>query len=148
LEALTGWAVDVLVADGSGPLELLHQVDAPASCRAACKSRYDLGTVLPAAPPSFPREVICTYGTGIPEITGYGCSCRGGLGAFDEVAVLEAGSGADQGNEVGRGDRAPAGLGGLGELEHHRACGAPIYVILDNLSAHKGKQTWHWAKRP
>ncbi|MGW5251111.1 transposase [Streptomyces sp. NPDC004129] len=23
----------------------------------------------------------------------------------------------------------------------------PIYVILDNLSAHKGKQTWRWAKK-
>ncbi|WP_104782323.1 MULTISPECIES: GNAT family N-acetyltransferase [Streptomyces] len=56
LEALTGWAFDVLGADALERLELLHQVDNPASCRVAHKSRYGLDRVLPAAPPSFPRE--------------------------------------------------------------------------------------------
>jgi RimJ/RimL family protein N-acetyltransferase len=56
VEALTDWAFDVLGADALEHLELLHQVDNPASCRVAHKSRYVLDTVLPAAPPSFPRE--------------------------------------------------------------------------------------------
>ncbi|BBC91266.1 GNAT family N-acetyltransferase [Streptomyces griseofuscus] len=56
LEALTGWAFDVLGADALEHLELLHQVDNAASCRVAHKSRYGLDTVLSAAPPSFPRE--------------------------------------------------------------------------------------------
>ncbi|KOV97126.1 acetyltransferase [Streptomyces sp. NRRL B-1140] len=56
LEALTGWAFDVLGAHGLERLELLHQVDNPASCRVACKSGYGLDAVLPPAPPSFPRE--------------------------------------------------------------------------------------------
>ncbi|MEU8033063.1 GNAT family N-acetyltransferase [Streptomyces sp. NPDC049099] len=56
LEALTSWAFDTFEADGLERLELLHQVDNPASCRVAQKSRYDLDTLLPAAPPSFPRE--------------------------------------------------------------------------------------------
>jgi hypothetical protein len=46
------------------------------------------------------------------------------LGALDEDAVLEPGAGADQGNQVGAGDRPPSGLGGFHELEHHReGCG-------------------------
>jgi RimJ/RimL family protein N-acetyltransferase len=56
LEALTGWAFDALGADGLERLELLHQVDNPASCRVAHKSGYHFGAVLPAAPPAFPRE--------------------------------------------------------------------------------------------
>lgn len=36
-----------------------------------------------------------------------------GLGAFDEVAAFEAGSGADEGDEVRCVDRPPARLGGL-----------------------------------
>ncbi|MER5951868.1 GNAT family N-acetyltransferase [Streptomyces sp. NPDC001904] len=56
VEALTDWAFDVLEADALEHLELLHQVDNPASCRVAHKSRYGLDRVLPAAPPSFPRE--------------------------------------------------------------------------------------------
>ncbi|MGY3339895.1 RimJ/RimL family protein N-acetyltransferase [Streptomyces filamentosus] len=56
LEALTTWAFG-----GSGPtgldrLELLHQVDNPASCRVAEKSGYALAGILPAAPPAFPRD--------------------------------------------------------------------------------------------
>jgi hypothetical protein len=71
VEALTGWAFDAPGADGLEQLELLHQVDNPTSCRVAHKSGYDLDTVLPAAPPSFPARVIYTYGTydaGTPEI--------------------------------------------------------------------------------
>lgn len=56
LEALTGWAFDTFEADGLERLELLHQVDNLASCRVAQKSRYDFDSVLPAAPPSFPRD--------------------------------------------------------------------------------------------
>ncbi len=56
LEALTGWAFGTFEADGLERLELLHQVDNLASCRVAQKSRYDLDSVLPAAPPSFPRD--------------------------------------------------------------------------------------------
>ncbi|MEV4940173.1 GNAT family N-acetyltransferase [Streptomyces zaomyceticus] len=56
LEALTSWAFDTFEADGLERLELLHQVDNPASCRVARKSRYDFDSILPAAPPSFPRD--------------------------------------------------------------------------------------------
>jgi RimJ/RimL family protein N-acetyltransferase len=56
VEALTGWAFDTLRAEGLERLELLHQVDNPASCRVAHKSGYALDRVLPSAPPSFPRE--------------------------------------------------------------------------------------------
>lgn len=56
LEALTDWAFDTLGADGLERQELLHRLDNSASCRVAHKSRYDLDSVLPAAPPSFPRE--------------------------------------------------------------------------------------------
>ncbi len=56
LKALTNWAFDTFQADGLERLELLHQVDNLASCRVAQKSRYDFDTLLPAAPPSFPRD--------------------------------------------------------------------------------------------
>lgn len=56
LEALTSWAFDTFGAYGLERLELLHQVDNLASCRVAQKSRYALGSILPAAPPSFPRD--------------------------------------------------------------------------------------------
>lgn len=56
LEALTSWTFDTFEADGLERLELLHQVDNLASCRVAQKSRYDFDTILPAAPPSFPRD--------------------------------------------------------------------------------------------
>jgi hypothetical protein len=39
------------------------------------------------------------------------------------VAVGEAGSGADEGDEVGRVHRTPPGLGGFDELERHRQAG-------------------------
>lgn len=56
LQALTGWAFDTFGAGGLNRLELLHQVDNPASCRVAEKSRYAFDSVLPAAPPSFPFD--------------------------------------------------------------------------------------------
>ena len=47
-----------------------------------------------------------------------GCFLNGGGDlAFDELAAFEAGAGTDEGNEVGRVDSAPAGLGGLDQLE-------------------------------
>lgn len=55
LEALTGWAFETFAADGLDRLELLHQVDNPASCRVAEKSRYAFDRVLPARPP-FPAD--------------------------------------------------------------------------------------------
>ncbi len=56
LEVLTAWAFDTFGTGGLNHLELLHQVDNLASCRVAQKSRYGFDSVLPAAPPSFPRE--------------------------------------------------------------------------------------------
>lgn len=68
------------------------------------------------------------YGAGMPEIQS-SSSGRVWLPmptrAFEEMAVLEAGCGADQGDEVGCGDRAPVGLGGLGELEHPTSIRSP-----------------------
>ena len=46
-------------------------------------------------------------------------------GSFDESAVDEGRAGADQGDEVGGVDGAPAVLGGLDELERHRQPGRP-----------------------
>ncbi|MFH8837080.1 GNAT family N-acetyltransferase [Streptomyces sp. NPDC017868] len=56
LEALTAWAFETFGADGLERLELLHQVDNPASCRVAQKSRYDFDGILPASPPAFPHD--------------------------------------------------------------------------------------------
>jgi len=42
------------------------------------------------------------------------------LGSFEELAGLEDGTGADESDEVGCVDRAPAVLRGLDELERHR----------------------------
>lgn len=56
LEALTGWAFQAFAAEGLESLNLLHQVDNPASCRVAEKARYGFRRVLPAWPPSFPRD--------------------------------------------------------------------------------------------
>ena len=47
------------------------------------------------------------------------------VGSFDQQAFVEAGSGADECDEVGCVDRAPSGLGGLDELERHRDAGGP-----------------------
>jgi RimJ/RimL family protein N-acetyltransferase len=56
LEALTVWAFDTFAVEGLERLELLHQVDNHASCRVAEKARYQFHQVLPAQPPSFPRD--------------------------------------------------------------------------------------------
>ena len=50
------WALDAFRADGLECLELLHQVDNLASCRVAEKSGYQLDSVLPPAPPSYPLD--------------------------------------------------------------------------------------------
>jgi hypothetical protein len=42
------------------------------------------------------------------------------VGSFDELAGVERGAGADERDEMGCVDRAPAGVGGLDELECHR----------------------------
>ncbi|MFI6762620.1 GNAT family N-acetyltransferase [Micromonospora sp. NPDC050417] len=55
LEVLTSWAFDTFGADGLERLELLHQIDNPASCRVAEKSRYAYERTLPARPP-FPND--------------------------------------------------------------------------------------------
>jgi RimJ/RimL family protein N-acetyltransferase len=54
--ALTDWAFAVFAGEGLVRLELRHQVDNAASCRVAEKCRYELGAVLPAAPPAFPLD--------------------------------------------------------------------------------------------
>ncbi|MGW6916369.1 GNAT family N-acetyltransferase [Kitasatospora sp. NPDC054939] len=59
LEALTAWAFDRLGPDGAQRLErleLLHQVDNPASCRVAEKTGYAFDRVLSALPPEFPLD--------------------------------------------------------------------------------------------
>ncbi|MFD9048550.1 GNAT family N-acetyltransferase [Streptomyces zaomyceticus] len=56
LEALTGWAFDAFEADDLERVELLHQVDNPASCRVAEKCGYAFGRLLPAMPPEFPLD--------------------------------------------------------------------------------------------
>ncbi|MET8013052.1 GNAT family N-acetyltransferase [Streptomyces sp. NPDC005271] len=55
LEAVTVWAFETFAAEGLEYLELLHQVDNPASCRVAEKTRYRFDRVLPPEPP-FPRD--------------------------------------------------------------------------------------------
>ncbi len=54
LRTLTDWAFTTFAGDGLTRLELLHQVDNPASCRVAQKCRYVLTELLPAAPPAYP----------------------------------------------------------------------------------------------
>ncbi|GGX07382.1 GNAT family N-acetyltransferase [Streptomyces lomondensis] len=56
LRALTDWAFTAFADDGPAHLELLHQVDNTASCRVAHKCGYDQVSLLPAAPPAFPRD--------------------------------------------------------------------------------------------
>ncbi|WP_405936978.1 GNAT family N-acetyltransferase [Streptomyces sp. NBC_00726] len=55
LEALSGWASGTFAGSGLVRLELLHQVDNPASCRVAEKAGYALTEVLPPSP-LWPRE--------------------------------------------------------------------------------------------
>src|SRR5699024_3801337 len=57
------------------------------------------------------------------------------VGAFDEASFLEYRTGADEGDEVGCVDGAPAGLGGLDQLERHRDPGsAGTGTLRDGLS--------------
>jgi RimJ/RimL family protein N-acetyltransferase len=56
LLALTDWAFATFAHDGLTRLELLHQVDNTASCRVARKSRYELSSLLPAHPPTYPLD--------------------------------------------------------------------------------------------
>ncbi|MFG1888918.1 GNAT family N-acetyltransferase [Micromonospora sp. NPDC049051] len=53
LTAVTDWAFDRFA--GLRRLDLLHQIDNPASCRVAEKAGYRFQEVLPARPP-FPRD--------------------------------------------------------------------------------------------
>ncbi|MEV0808871.1 GNAT family N-acetyltransferase [Micromonospora sp. NPDC050200] len=55
LEAVTRWAFTRFAAGGLTRLELLHQLDNPASCRVAEKTGYGFVEVLPARPP-FPLD--------------------------------------------------------------------------------------------
>lgn len=59
LETLTDWAFTTLA--GLTRLELLHQIDNPASCRVAQKSGYTYHQTLPARPRS-PWTATSTYG--------------------------------------------------------------------------------------
>ncbi len=56
LEALTGWAFATFGPCGLERLDLLHQVDNPASCRVAEKSGYALDRILPGSPPEYPLD--------------------------------------------------------------------------------------------
>jgi len=48
--------------------------------------------------------------------------CRNGGGALDQLAAFEAGSGADEGDEVGCVHGPPPSLGGLDELANMDSC--------------------------
>ncbi|WNI28182.1 GNAT family N-acetyltransferase [Streptomyces sp. ITFR-6] len=57
LEAVTRWTFEIFetfAAEGLESVNLLHQVDNPASCRGAEKARYEFRQVLPAQPLAFP----------------------------------------------------------------------------------------------
>ncbi|MFF3091378.1 GNAT family N-acetyltransferase [Streptomyces nojiriensis] len=56
LEALTAWSLEAFRADGLERLELLHQVDNPASCRVAAKCGYTYDRTLASAPPAHPLD--------------------------------------------------------------------------------------------
>jgi hypothetical protein len=45
------------------------------------------------------------------------------VGSLDELASLELRAGADEGDQMWRVDRSPAGLGRLDQLERHRQAG-------------------------
>ncbi|MGW4897180.1 GNAT family N-acetyltransferase [Kitasatospora sp. NPDC004240] len=55
VDLLTDWAFETFADDGLTRLDLLHQVDNPASCRVAEKAGYVLERVIPAHPP-FPLD--------------------------------------------------------------------------------------------
>ncbi|MFK0043193.1 GNAT family N-acetyltransferase [Streptomyces sp. NPDC090741] len=56
LRTLTDWAFASFGGQGLERLELLHQVDNPASCRVAQKCGYALAGVLAAEPPAHPLD--------------------------------------------------------------------------------------------
>ncbi|MFI8265120.1 MULTISPECIES: GNAT family N-acetyltransferase [unclassified Streptomyces] len=56
LRTLTDWAFATFGGGGLARLELLHQVDNPASCRVAQKCGYELAGILAAAPPAYPAD--------------------------------------------------------------------------------------------
>jgi RimJ/RimL family protein N-acetyltransferase len=53
---VTAWAFQALGPLGLQRVDLIHQVDNPASCRVAQKSGYALAGVLPADAPAFPAD--------------------------------------------------------------------------------------------
>jgi len=53
------------------------------------------------------------------EVDALSVSCRHGHGSLDQDAVLEPSSGADERDQVGSSDGAPAARGRLDELEDH-----------------------------
>ncbi|MFF4846735.1 GNAT family N-acetyltransferase [Streptomyces sp. NPDC001194] len=56
LRTLTDWAFATFGGGGLARLELLHQVDNPASCRVAQKCGYELTGILAADPPAHPAD--------------------------------------------------------------------------------------------
>ncbi|MFH9352072.1 GNAT family N-acetyltransferase [Kitasatospora sp. NPDC017646] len=54
--ALTVWACATFAEGGLRRIDLLHQVDNPASCRVAEKSGYVFRELLTALPPEFPMD--------------------------------------------------------------------------------------------
>ncbi|MGA5816787.1 GNAT family N-acetyltransferase [Kitasatospora sp. NPDC094028] len=56
VEAVTAWAFEAFAPGGLRRIDLLHQVDNPASCRVAEKSGYAFREALSALPPEFPLD--------------------------------------------------------------------------------------------
>ncbi|MFI6155194.1 GNAT family N-acetyltransferase [Kitasatospora sp. NPDC051170] len=56
VEALTAWAFETFAPSGLRWIDLLHQVDNPASCRVALKSGYAYEETLSALPPEYPVD--------------------------------------------------------------------------------------------
>src|SRR5947207_2659936 len=64
-----------------------------------------------------------------------GCGRGVVVGSFDQLAGVEAGASADEGDEVGCVHGAPAGLGGLDQLERHGQSGRAGAGSLGDLGA-------------
>ncbi|WP_051838661.1 GNAT family N-acetyltransferase [Streptomyces sp. NRRL WC-3742] len=56
VQAVTAWAFETFAPSGLRRIDLLHQVDNPASCRVAQKSGYVFEEVLSALPPEYPVD--------------------------------------------------------------------------------------------
>jgi hypothetical protein len=67
-------------------------------------------------------------------LSGRHCDVIGGL-SLDKLASFEAGADANEGDELGCVDRAPAGLGGFDEFERHREAGGLGAGTLGDLGA-------------